>query len=63
MMTIFSLWNNGTCYGRFSKENWANHAADLFAQKGLSMEVECNPLIVSNKKEAEECFARIIKNF
>ena len=33
-MTIFSLWNNGVCYGRFSKENWANHAADLFAHPG-----------------------------
>lgn len=63
MITIYSLWNNGVCYGRFTKESWANHAADLFANKGLPMEVECNPLVVSTKKEAEECFSRILKNF
>lgn len=63
MITIYSLWHKGVCYGRFTKESWANKAADLFEQKGLPVEVECHPFVVSNKKEAEECFSRIIKNF
>ncbi len=63
MIAIYSLWNNGTCYGRFAKETWADRAAELFAQKGLPMEVECHPFVISNQKEAEECFSRIIKNF
>ena len=62
-MQIYELWNNGSCYGRFTKEKWANHAADLLALKGLPMEVECRPFVVSNKKDAEMSFYRIIKNF
>lgn len=61
MIAIYTLHHNGACYGRFTKEEWANHAAELFAQKGIPVEVECHPFVVSNKKEAEECFARLKK--
>lgn len=63
MIAIYTLHHNGACYGRFTKEKWANHAADLFARKGLPMEVECHPFVVSNKKDAEMSFYRIIKNY
>ena len=62
MIVIYTLYHNGTVYGRFTKEEWANRAAELFAQLGMSMEVDCNPFVVSTKKEAEECFARIKNN-
>ena len=62
MIPIYVLSCDGVSYGRFTKQKWADKAAELFAQKGLPMEVECYPYVVSTQKEAEECFTRIKNN-
>lgn len=63
MKGIYELWHEGACYGRFLNETWANTAAALFCQAGMEMEVECHPFVVSTKKEADEAFERIRKNY
>lgn len=53
MNIVYSIWNNGICYGRYEKEVYANMVAEAYMREGMKMEVECN-FVCNRKYEVEE---------
>lgn len=53
MNAVYSIWNNGICYGRYGKEIYANMVAAAYMREGMEMEVKCD-FVRNRRYEVEE---------